>query len=52
MVIKGIVAKRDGERLHPVADVEQEKKERIKEKIGCAVARTGTKKKEEAEEKG
>lgn len=32
MVIKGSAAKRDGKRLHPVADVEQEGKKRKEEK--------------------
>lgn len=34
MVIKGSAAKRDGERLHPAADVEQEGKKEIKEMEG------------------
>lgn len=34
MVIKGGAAKRDGERLHPAADVEQEGKKEIKEMEG------------------
>lgn len=54
MVIKGRVAKRDGERLHPAADVEQEgKKEKKKgdegERTGCVGARTEKKKRETAE---
>lgn len=56
MVIKGRVAKRDGERLHPAADVEQEgKKEKKKgdegERTGCVGART-EKKKERQQRKG
>lgn len=34
MVIKGSAAKRDRERLHPAADVEQEGKKEIKEMEG------------------
>lgn len=60
MVIKGSAAKRDGERLHPAADVEQEgKKEKREEdggeRMGCMGARTGReeeKREKKAPEKG
>lgn len=50
MVIKGSAAKRDGERLHPAADVEQEGKKEKRggeggERTGCVGARTMEKKK-------
>lgn len=55
MVIKESAAKRDGERLHPSADVEQESKERKRgdgrERMGCAGARTGGEKKTESRER-
>ena len=48
MVIKGSAAKRDGERLHPAADVEQEGKKEKEEtegrERGVRGARTGEKK--------
>lgn len=62
MVIKGSAARRDGERLHPAAEVEQEAKKGIKgdggKRTGCVGARTARKKKrkkasrERAREKG
>lgn len=55
MVIKGSAAKRDGERLHPAADVEQEGKKEKRgdggERMGCAGARTGEKKKNERQQR-
>lgn len=57
MVIKGSAAKRDGERLHPAADVEQEGKKEKRggeggERTGCVGARTMEKKKETQQRKG
>lgn len=57
MVIKGSAAKRDGERLHPAADVEQEGKKEKRggeggERTGCMGARTREKKKRNTAEKG
>lgn len=54
MVIKGSAAKRDGERLHPAADVEQEGKKEKRggeggERTGCVGARTREKKRNTAE---
>lgn len=53
MVIKGSAAKRDGERLHPAADVEQEGKKEKRggeggERTGCVGARTREKKRNTA----
>lgn len=53
MVIKGSAAKRDGERLHPSVDVEQERKEEKRgdegERMGCEGARIEKKKKDSRE---
>lgn len=56
MVIKGSAAKRDGERLHPAADVEQEGKKEKRggeggERTGCVGARTMEKKKKHSRER-
>lgn len=49
MVIKGSATKRNGERLHPAADVEQEGKKEKRgdggERRGCVGARTEKKRK-------
>lgn len=53
MVIKGSAAKRDGERLHPVADVEQGGKKEKEESVGrgwvCGGKDGGEKKKDSRE---
>lgn len=53
MVIKGSATKRNGERLHPAADVEQEGKKEKRgdggERRGCVGARTEKKKKDNRE---
>lgn len=51
MVIKGSAAKRDGERLHPAADVEQEGKKEKEEMEGreCGVRGQGQEEKKKTD---